>query len=85
MSPYLDATDRKLLNLLQSSFPLTPAPFASIAETLGFPCVLKKPDSAFSLGVTKVNTQEELCEQIKRLLAERIRLNRRRRRRATAK
>jgi len=42
----------------------------SIAEKLGFPCVLKKPDSAFSLGVTKVNTQEELCEQIKRLLAE---------------
>jgi DNA-binding Lrp family transcriptional regulator len=35
MSPYLDPTDRKLLNLLQSSFPLTPAPFASIAETLG--------------------------------------------------
>jgi glutathione synthase/RimK-type ligase-like ATP-grasp enzyme len=42
----------------------------SIAEKLGFPCVLKKPDSAFSLGVTKVNSQEELCEQIKRLLAE---------------
>jgi glutathione synthase/RimK-type ligase-like ATP-grasp enzyme len=27
-----------------------------IAEQLGFPCVLKKPDSAFSLGVTKVET-----------------------------
>lgn len=35
MSLDLDATDRKLLNLLQSSFPLTPAPFASLAETLG--------------------------------------------------
>jgi glutathione synthase/RimK-type ligase-like ATP-grasp enzyme len=41
-----------------------------IAETLGFPCVLKKPDSAFSLGVTKVDSREELCVEIKRLLAE---------------
>jgi DNA-binding Lrp family transcriptional regulator len=35
MSLDLDATDRKLLNLLQSSFPLIPAPFASLAEALG--------------------------------------------------
>jgi DNA-binding Lrp family transcriptional regulator len=35
MTPDLDATDRKLLNLLQSSFPLTQAPFASLAESLG--------------------------------------------------
>jgi DNA-binding Lrp family transcriptional regulator len=35
MTPDLDAIDRKLLNLLQSSFPLTPAPFASLAGTLG--------------------------------------------------
>jgi len=41
-----------------------------IPEKLGFPCVLKKPDSAFSLGVTKVTCQEELCAEIKRLLAE---------------
>ncbi len=36
-----------------------------IADTMGFPCVLKQPDSAFSLGVKKVSSQEELektCE-----------------------
>lgn len=42
----------------------------SVADELGFPCVLKKPDSAFSLGVTKVDSQEEFCVEIKRLLAE---------------
>ena len=35
MTLELDATDRRLLNLLQSSFPLTPAPFASLAAELG--------------------------------------------------
>lgn len=35
MSLHLDAIDRKLLNLLQSSFPLITAPFASLARTLG--------------------------------------------------
>jgi DNA-binding Lrp family transcriptional regulator len=35
MTSGLDAIDRKLLNLLQNSFPLTPAPFASLAQTLG--------------------------------------------------
>ncbi|REK19298.1 MAG: ATP-grasp domain-containing protein [Planctomycetota bacterium] len=33
---------------------------ATLAEELGFPCVLKKPDSAFSQGVVKVHDQEEL-------------------------
>lgn len=31
-----------------------------VGEKLGFPCVLKKPDSAFSQGVVKVNNNEEL-------------------------
>jgi DNA-binding Lrp family transcriptional regulator len=35
MTSGLDAIDRKLLNLLQNSFPLTPAPFASLAQALG--------------------------------------------------
>jgi len=39
-----------------------------IPQELGFPCVLKKPDSAFSLGVTKVETESDLEGQIKRLL-----------------
>jgi len=39
-----------------------------VAERLGVPCVLKKPDSAFSLGVTKVECEEELCRKLKRLL-----------------
>jgi glutathione synthase/RimK-type ligase-like ATP-grasp enzyme len=39
-----------------------------IMETLGLPCVLKQPDSAFSLGVNKVDTEEELNEEVMRLL-----------------
>lgn len=39
-----------------------------VAETLGLPCVLKLPDSTFSFGVKKVNTQEMLNTEIKRLL-----------------
>jgi glutathione synthase/RimK-type ligase-like ATP-grasp enzyme len=31
-----------------------------IGDELGFPCVLKKPDSAFSCGVVKVKSAEEL-------------------------
>ena len=31
-----------------------------LGEKLGFPCVLKKPDSAFSIGVVKVNNEDEL-------------------------
>ena len=42
----------------------------AVPAELGLPCVLKKPDSAFSLGVVKVDTQEELNDQLKRLLAE---------------
>ncbi len=31
-----------------------------VAATLGFPCILKQPDSSFSQGVTKVSSEEEL-------------------------
>jgi glutathione synthase/RimK-type ligase-like ATP-grasp enzyme len=41
---------------------------ARVAEQLGVPCVLKKPDSAFSLGVVKAETPEELTEQLARFL-----------------
>ncbi|CAN5907731.1 RimK family protein [soil metagenome] len=38
-----------------------------VMETLGLPCVLKKPDSAFSVGVVKVSTEEELHEELTEL------------------
>lgn len=40
-----------------------------IISELGLPCVLKQPDSAFSRGVTKVETKEELEKQVTKLLA----------------
>ena len=40
----------------------------AVADELGLPCVLKKPDSAFSLGVVKVDTREELAERLKAML-----------------
>ncbi len=39
-----------------------------IMETLGLPCVLKQPDSAFSIGVNKVETEDELNREVARLL-----------------
>jgi glutathione synthase/RimK-type ligase-like ATP-grasp enzyme len=39
-----------------------------IPQQLGFPVVLKKPDSAFSQGVVKVETQEALDAQLKQFL-----------------
>lgn len=39
-----------------------------IARELGFPCVLKRPDSAFSMGVVKVESQAALTEQLNRFL-----------------
>ncbi|PQO30848.1 RimK family protein [Blastopirellula marina] len=36
-----------------------------IAPQLGFPCVLKKPDSSFSHGVVKVKNEAELAEKLK--------------------
>jgi len=41
---------------------------AQIASTLGLPCILKQPDSSFSQGVMKVETDEELQENMKKLL-----------------
>lgn len=40
-----------------------------IMGTLGLPCVLKQPDSAFSMGVTKVDTEEDLMQQVNKLLS----------------
>lgn len=42
----------------------------SPGQMLGFPCVLKLPDSSFSQGVIKVNDEQELQAQIKRMLKE---------------
>jgi glutathione synthase/RimK-type ligase-like ATP-grasp enzyme len=42
----------------------------SVAEAMGMPCVLKQPDSAFSLGVVKVETEQQLNDELRRLLAE---------------
>ena len=41
---------------------------AQVAATLGLPCILKQPDSSFSQGVMKVETDEELQEKMKKLL-----------------
>ncbi len=41
---------------------------AQIIPTVGLPCILKQPDSAFSLGVMKVETEAELNECIGKLL-----------------
>ncbi len=41
---------------------------ARVEATMGFPCVLKQPDSAFSQGVVKVSSPEEFREQTARLL-----------------
>lgn len=40
---------------------------ASMASSYTYPLVLKQPDSAFSLGVTKVNNAEEMVDSLKRL------------------
>ena len=39
-----------------------------VARELGFPCVLKQPDSQFSRGVIKVETEAELKRQTRELL-----------------
>jgi glutathione synthase/RimK-type ligase-like ATP-grasp enzyme len=39
-----------------------------VISTIGLPCVLKIPDSSFSLGVTKVSSEEELKGKLDNLL-----------------
>ena len=41
-----------------------------LVERVGLPCVLKKPDGAFSLGVVKASTEEEAAARLKELLTE---------------
>jgi glutathione synthase/RimK-type ligase-like ATP-grasp enzyme len=41
-----------------------------IIPTLGLPCVLKQPDSSFSRGVVKVESEDELAPKVGALLAE---------------
>jgi glutathione synthase/RimK-type ligase-like ATP-grasp enzyme len=40
-----------------------------VASQLGFPCVLKQPDSSFSAGVVKATDNVELQMELKRLLS----------------
>ncbi|GJM20533.1 MAG: ribosomal protein S6 modification protein [Planctomycetota bacterium] len=42
---------------------------AEVADQLGLPCVLKKPDSAFSQGVVKADSLDELISKGRELLA----------------
>ncbi|HEV7929311.1 MAG TPA: RimK family protein [Nitrosospira sp.] len=42
---------------------------AEIVPELGLPCVLKQPDSSFSRGVVKVETEVELMSRVTELLA----------------
>src|SRR5690554_2732573 len=39
-----------------------------VEKKLGFPCVLKLPDSSFSQGVVKVNTPEEMRLKVKEMV-----------------
>lgn len=41
----------------------------TVGEELGFPCILKQPDSAFSLGVYKIECEEALRSALVTLLA----------------
>jgi len=41
-----------------------------VVERVGLPCVLKKPDGAFSIGVVKASTPEEVSERLGALLKE---------------
>ncbi|MFC1844154.1 RimK family protein [Thermodesulfobacteriota bacterium] len=42
---------------------------AQVSAALGLPCILKQPDSSFSQGVMKVETEKDLQEKMKMLLA----------------
>ncbi len=42
----------------------------TIGDVLGYPCVLKKPDSAFSQGVIKVESKDEMRARLEEFFAE---------------
>jgi glutathione synthase/RimK-type ligase-like ATP-grasp enzyme len=46
-----------------------PGTAGRVAETLGFPCVLKRPDSSFSAGVVKARTPAELETHLREFFA----------------
>jgi len=48
----------------------TSDPAVTIAQELGFPCVLKKPDSAFSQGVVKVKDEAGLVARLNEFFSE---------------
>lgn len=65
-----------LAELLQKSRIPTPETFIihkqnrdQVREVLGLPCVLKKPDSAFSQGVVKVENEDELKATLDKMLS----------------
>ncbi|MFN4258061.1 MAG: RimK family protein [Gemmataceae bacterium] len=39
-----------------------------VGRELGFPCVLKRPDSSFSKGVVKVDNEEQLADRVEEFL-----------------
>lgn len=39
-----------------------------VRSQIGLPCVLKQPDSSFSQGVTKIESERELAREVERLL-----------------
>lgn len=41
-----------------------------IVSALGLPCILKQPDGAFSLGVVKIESEQQLLEKVDELLQE---------------
>jgi glutathione synthase/RimK-type ligase-like ATP-grasp enzyme len=42
----------------------------AIAEAVGLPCVLKRPDASFSEGVVRIETQEQLAAQLGEFLGD---------------
>jgi glutathione synthase/RimK-type ligase-like ATP-grasp enzyme len=45
---------------------------AEIVPELGLPCILKQPDSSFSLGVVKVETEADLIPRVNELLGKSV-------------
>ena len=48
---------------------MVPRVVADVVPALGLPCVLKQPDSAFSMGVVKVASEAELALKVDEFLA----------------